>query len=245
MGVIMTTENQPYIYPLKTQKRKYIYISKKDRRNTKNGLENLREFYENVYFFEDSLNPPQYIPSELTTVQNMSLETLNAHSLSTDTSLNVAGVSAPTNPVLSAPPSAAFKASLLPPVNLSVVPVNVYATNGSHTVSLNVSFESYIDGSTADDYEILLTNQVIQHPGAITSITKVSNTITWNVVTSATNYVIETSGRAPILVSAPAANTTTVSYTFSPALSGVKSIKITPYNNTGISGTAKTVSLTF
>lgn len=243
----MQTENQPYIYPLKTQKRKYINISKNDPRNTPKGIAKLRAFYENVYVVEDSQlsNPPQFKPSELTTSQNMSLETLNAHVLSTDTSLSIAGVSAPASPVLNAPPSAAFKASLLPPVNLSVVPVNVYATNGSHTVSLNVSFESYIAGSTADDYEILLTNQVIQHPGAITSITKVSNTITWNVVTSATNYVIETSGRAPILVSAPAANTTTVSYTFSPALSGVKSIKVTPYNNTGISGTAKTVSLTF
>ena len=243
----MQTENQPYIYPLKTQKRKYINISKNDPRNTPKGIAKLRAFYENVYVVEDSqlLNPPQLKTSELTTIQNMSLETLNAHSLSTDISLNVAGVSAPTNPVLSAPPSAAFKASLLPPVNLSVVPVNVYATNGSHTVSLNVSFDSYIQGAVADDYEILLTNQTIQHPGKINSITNNGNTITWNVVTSATNYVVEASGRAPILISAPAANTTTASYTFSPALSGTKSITVTPYNNTGISGTAKTVSIGF
>lgn len=246
------TENQPYIYPLKTQKRKYIKISKNDPRNTASGLAKLRSFYENVYVVDDAelFNHTEFLPNDLTTVQNFSLESISAGNVSTNTSVNVTGVTSSSSPVLTPPPSTAFKPSLLPPVNLTVVPVNVYATNGSHTVSLNVSFDSYLAGATADDYEIIITDQAIQHPGAINNITKSTNTLTWNVVTSATNYIIEgtkvsdSTKIAPILVLAPAAGTTTVSYTMS-GLSGNYNITVTPYNNMGIAGTSVTKSLTF
>ena len=58
--MINKTENQPYVYPLKSPRRKYIRISKNDPRNTPKGLAQLRSFYDYVYVVEDHelLNAP-------------------------------------------------------------------------------------------------------------------------------------------------------------------------------------------
>jgi hypothetical protein len=239
------TVNQPYNYPLRTPKRGILYIAESDPRNNKDSLRNLRALYDDVQVIKDDEISGRSVinNNESLIIGSFSSEGINPLSILSQPVQEKSLTASDIKPILTLP--TVQTVTLAPPINMSVNPVHVYGTNGSHTINLNVSFDSYIQGAVADDFEIIMTDQTIQHPGTVTSITKNSNTITWNVVTSATNYVIETSGRAPILVSAPAANTTTVSYTFSPALSGPKSITVTPYNNTGISGTAKTVSLTF
>ena len=106
-------------------------------------------------------------------------------------------------------------------------------------------------GYTVNDFEIILTDQKVNNVSSINSLTQDGNKIIWNIVSSATNYVIEvkqsgTNSIAPILVASPAVSstTTTVDYTFS-GLSGSYDITVTPYNNLGIAGTAKTASFAF
>ena len=245
--MINKTENQPYVYPLKSPRRKYIRISKNDPRNTPKGLAQLRSFYDYVYVVEDHelLNAPTFKADELTTIQNLSLENNSSATILGQPDTAVPGVSTPSVPITKSIPANAKVPTLLPPVNLSVSTTNVYAPNGTLTISADISFDSFIDNSIADDFEVILTEQKPNFPGAVTGLAKTTGTtITWNVVTSATNYIVQIPGKAPINVVAPAASTTKATKTLS-GVSGATSVTVTPYNLNGIAGTAQTATITF
>ena len=90
------------------------------------------------------------------------------------------------------------------------------------------------------------TEQKPNFPGAVTGLAKTTGTtITWNVVTSATNYIVQIPGKAPINVIAPTPFVNTKATTTLSGVSGATSVTVTPYNQNGIAGTAQIASITF
>ena len=248
--MINKTENQPYIYPLKTPRRGSLTISKSDPRNNAKSLRVLRSLYDFVYVVDDE---DLFVSTLTNKNESLIIDTLSIENIgnliNSPTTNTTTSVQTQIQPALTQPSSKTV--TIIPPVNLTVDTVNVYGTDGTLTMSANIAFDSYNTGYTVSDFEIILTDQKVNNVSSINSLTQDGNKIIWNIVSSATNYVIEvkqsgTNSIAPILVASPAVSptTTTVDYTFS-GLSGSYNITVTPYNNLGIAGTAKTASFAF